>query len=64
MYALDAASGDKLWDFRTNGPVRSSPAVVGGTVFVGTLGDKVCGADPPERLTTADVRTCMNLEQL
>ena len=72
MYALDAASGGKLWEFKTGGPVHSSPAVVGGTVFVGSndkvfvksRDGKVRGADPPGRLTTAGVRTCMRLEKL
>ena len=64
MYALDAASGDKLWEFATGDRVNSSPAVVGGTVFVGSDDNKVRGADPPGRLTTAGVRTCMRLEKL
>ena len=61
MYALDAASGDKLWEFETEGPVQSSPTVVGGTVYVGSNDNKVRVADPPGRLTTAGVRTCMRL---
>ena len=64
MYALDASSGAKLWEFRTGGGVHSSPAVVGGTVFVGSNDDKVRGADPPERLTAVGVWTCMRLEKL
>ena len=57
MYALDAVSGGKVWEFATDGQVYSSPAVVGGTVFIGSGDGKVRGADPPGRLTTAGVRT-------
>ena len=64
MYALDAASGAKLWEFETGDSIYNSPAVVGGTVFVGSFDNKVRGADPPGRLTTAGVRTCMRLEKL
>ena len=64
MYALDAASGDKLWEFETGDEVLSSPAVMGGTVYVGSDDTKVRGADPPGRLTTAGERTCMRLEKL
>ena len=64
MYALDAASGGTLWEFETGDDARSTPAVVGGTVFVGSWDSKVRGADPLERLTTARVRTCMRLEKL
>ena len=38
MYALDATSGDMLWEFETGGDVYSSPAV-GPTVYVGSIGD-------------------------
>ncbi|KAJ1496523.1 hypothetical protein T484DRAFT_1874485, partial [Baffinella frigidus] len=38
VYALDAASGDKLWDFATGDSVLSSPAVADGSVFVGSIG--------------------------
>ena len=56
VYALDAASGDKLWEFETGDGVVSSPAVVGGTVYVGSNDNKVRGADPPGWLTIAGVR--------
>lgn len=36
LYALDAETGTKRWVFRTGGGVRSSPAVVDGTVYVGS----------------------------
>ena len=45
MYALDAASGEKLWEFETGDSVMGSPAVVGGTVFVGSVDFKVRGAE-------------------
>ena len=64
MYALDAASGDKLWEFGTWNSVSSSPAVVGGTVYVGSWDHKVRAEDPPGLLTTATVMTCMHLEKL
>ena len=64
MYALDAASGSKLWEFETGDSVMGSPAVVGRTVFVGSVDFKVRGADSQRWLTTAGVRTCMRLEKL
>ena len=64
VYALNASSGGKLWEFETGAAISSSPAVVGGTVFVGSNDRKVRGADPPKRLTTAGVRTCMRPEKL
>ena len=64
MYALDAASGGKLWEFETGDRVSSSPAVVGGTVFVGSDDNKVRVADPPGWLTTARVTTRMHPQDL
>ena len=61
MYALDAANGGKIWEFETGGSVFTKPAVVGGTVFVGSLDNKVHAADPPGRLTKVRERTCMRL---
>ena len=49
VYALDAASGGKLWEFETGDLVNSSPTV-DPTVYVGSIGDtKVRGVDPPGR---------------
>jgi glucose dehydrogenase len=36
LYALNAATGDKLWSFLTGGEVFSSPAVADGVVYVGS----------------------------
>jgi outer membrane protein assembly factor BamB len=36
VYALDAATGNTRWTYRTDAPVRSSPVVAGGMVYVGT----------------------------
>ena len=38
VYALNASSGAKLWNYTTGGDVYSSPAVVGGVVYVGSDG--------------------------
>ena len=62
--ALDAASGSKLWEFKTGYAVHGLPAVVGETVFVASMDGKVRGANPPGRLTAAGGRTCMRLEML
>ena len=34
--ALDASTGDLLWRYQTGDDVSSSPAVVGGVVYVGS----------------------------
>jgi outer membrane protein assembly factor BamB len=36
IYALDAATGEKIWAFHTDSWVESSPAVVGGVVYCGS----------------------------
>ncbi len=36
VYCLDAATGRKLWDFFTDGPVRLAPTVYKGRVYVGS----------------------------
>jgi len=36
VYALNARTGAKLWSFTTGNFVHSSPAVVNGTVYVGS----------------------------
>ena len=41
LYALNAATGDKLWSFSTPGDVYSSPALANGVVYVGSEGGNV-----------------------
>ena len=36
IYALDAATGDKLWSYKTDSWVESSPVVVGGVLYCGS----------------------------
>jgi FOG: WD40-like repeat len=36
LYAVDAATGEREWAFQTDDGVDSSPAVAGGTVYVGS----------------------------
>ena len=36
MFALDAATGEILWEFGTGSSVNSGPAVVDGTVYWGS----------------------------
>jgi outer membrane protein assembly factor BamB len=35
VYALDASSGDKLWNYTIGDSITSSPAVNDGTVYIG-----------------------------
>ena len=37
MYALDALTGEKIWNYTTGSVVFSSPAVSNGLVFFGSL---------------------------
>src|SRR5580700_9924033 len=41
VYALEAATGNKLWSFLTGGQVFSSPAVANGVVYIGSEDGKV-----------------------
>jgi eukaryotic-like serine/threonine-protein kinase len=36
VYALDARTGTKLWNYPTGNPILSSPAVVNGVVYIGS----------------------------
>ncbi len=45
LYALDAASGEKLWEFETGGRVVSTPAVAGGRVFFGSADNYIYALD-------------------
>ncbi len=41
VYCLNAATGEKVWEFVTGDAVFSSPAVSGGNVYVGSDDGKV-----------------------
>lgn len=45
LYALDAATGAKKWEFAAEGSVDSSPMVVNGVVYVESEGKKVYALD-------------------
>ena len=45
LYALDAATGARLWSAATGGYVYSSPAVTNGTVYVGSTDGNVYAYD-------------------
>ncbi len=45
IYALDAATGDKLWEFLTGDKVWSTPAVEGGTLYIGSFDKKLYAID-------------------
>ena len=45
LYALDAATGDKLWEFQTGAPIESSPAVKNGVVYFGSFDNFLRAAD-------------------
>jgi outer membrane protein assembly factor BamB len=54
LYALELASGRKLWELPTGGRVRSSPAVSDGVVYGGSMDGRVyaIAADTGRRLWT------------
>ena len=41
LYAVNAASGTKVWEFATGDAVYSSPTVADGLVFVGSMDKKL-----------------------
>jgi outer membrane protein assembly factor BamB len=41
VYALDAASGDKLWEFTTGDKIWGTPAVNGDTLYIGSFDKKL-----------------------
>lgn len=45
VYALDAETGEKRWQFEADANVQSSPAVADGTVFVGSQAGTVYALD-------------------
>jgi eukaryotic-like serine/threonine-protein kinase len=45
VYALDASTGEKKWEFLTGDEVRSSPTYVDGVVYVGSTDKKLYALD-------------------
>jgi len=41
VYALDASSGEEIWNYQTGGAVYSSPAVVDGVMYIGSMDSNV-----------------------
>jgi outer membrane protein assembly factor BamB len=41
VYALDAVTGDKIWEFPTGDKIWSTPAVSDGTVYIGSFDKKL-----------------------
>ena len=41
VYALDAASGDKLWEFSTSDKIWGAPSVNGDTLYIGSFDKKL-----------------------
>jgi len=37
LYCFNAATGDVLWKYRTNGPISGSPVVINNVVYVSSL---------------------------
>jgi outer membrane protein assembly factor BamB len=45
LYALDADSGEALWELETGDTIHSSPAVASGTVYVGNMESRLYAVD-------------------
>jgi len=45
LYAVDRATGTKLWDVATGGRITSSPVVADGVVYVGSHDGKLYAFD-------------------
>jgi outer membrane protein assembly factor BamB len=45
VHCLSTETGKSLWTFRTNARVDSSPAVVGGLVYIGSSDGRLYGLD-------------------
>jgi outer membrane protein assembly factor BamB len=56
VYALNAATGAKLWSYDTRDYVNSSPAVANGVVYVGSINDNVYALNAATGATTAEVK--------
>jgi eukaryotic-like serine/threonine-protein kinase len=57
LYALDAATGSKLWEFKTGSWICSSPAVVKGTVYFGSNDGKLYALDARTGLKLWEFKT-------
>jgi outer membrane protein assembly factor BamB len=45
LYALDAATGDWEWEFKTGGKIWSTPVIDDGTVYIGSFDKKLYALD-------------------
>jgi outer membrane protein assembly factor BamB len=69
VYALDAATGDRLWSYTTGEVVGSSPAVANGAVYVGSadgnlyLFDLAGGQAAPARPSRSSLHPDYSLRQ-
>ncbi|MFC1886378.1 PQQ-binding-like beta-propeller repeat protein [Thermodesulfobacteriota bacterium] len=45
IHALEAETGRAVWEIPTTGPVHSSPAIAGGSVFFGLLDERIIALD-------------------
>ena len=45
FYALDAATGDTIWTFSSNGPISGAPTVIDGIVYFSTFNKRTYGLD-------------------
>ena len=45
LYALDHATGDEVWKFKTNAPIMASASAAGGVVYVGDTDGYLYGID-------------------
>jgi len=45
VYALDAATGDRQWEFETGDKIWSTPAIDGNTLFIGSFDNKLYALD-------------------
>ncbi len=57
VYALDASSGEEIWNYQTGGAVYSSPAVVNGVMYIGSMDSNVYAFGPSDQIELGDLRT-------
>ncbi len=46
VYALNATSGEEIWNYQTGGAVYSSPALVDGVMYIGSMDSNVYAFGP------------------